>query len=294
MNKLSRILVPTDFSPACDRALGHAAALATRTGAELHVLHVQVLERDRIGWATIPNVEEIERIIADATRKNLDQAIENIQQPAVHEVLRDIKETPAILRYIEQREINLVVMGTHARKGLSRMFLGSVASGVVRGSQAPVIVIGPGEAPAPDAFRHVLAAIDFSDNSRAALQQAAKIAQQHDAELSVVHVVEPRMPTPYDIHEPIGERRERAVAALDERLQDTDLAKSPEHKEVLTGPPASEITTYAQRHDTDLIVMGTVGLSGLGRLLFGSTTARVLPNAPCAVLAHRGPVLENL
>ena len=295
MSKLSRILVPMDFSPAGERALAHAAAIAARTGAELHVLHVQELHRDMYGWAAIPDIEAVEKIIADQSRQDLDQAVAKIKPPVVHEIIRDIRAADAIVRYAEVREIDLIVMGTHARKGVVRMFMGSVATAVVRDARVSVLIVGPEHILPTDLFRRILAPVDFSESAKAAVRQASAIAGQHDAELIVLHVVEPRILMPYDgMGGTLEQPREKAAAALGQWLDKASLPKPPAEVLVTLGPPDEQIVSHAREHTVDLIVMGTVGLSGMGRLLLGSTTERVLRNAPCAVLAQRGEVHEDL
>lgn len=295
MTQVARILVPIDFPPVCDRALKQAVAIAARSGAELHVVHVQVLYWEKYGWAAIPNLEELENDVPNLCRSDLDEVVANISTPVIREVVRDVKEAPAIVHYAEAHKIDLIAMDTHARKGISRLFLGSVTSGVLHQSPASVIVVGPDFEIHEDHYRRVLAPVDFSESSIAALQQAATIASQHDAELIVLHVVDSPQAVPYaGVVESPEVFRERAVRALDDLLGATDLSKQPTRRLVVMGFPSEQITTQARELDVDLIVMGTVGASGLRRLLLGSTTERVLRDAPCAVLAHRGSVLENL
>lgn len=295
MSKLSRILAPTDFSASGIRALTHAAAIAAHTSAELYVLYVQVFNRDLYGWSAIPNIEEIEKTIGDLARQGLDKAVEGVPQAVVHETIKDTREAPAILRYAEARDIDLIVMGTHARKGASRLFLGSVTAEVLRHAPVSVLAIGPEHGLPTGSYSQVLAPVDFSDSSIAALQQASAIAKLHDAQLTVMHVVEPRVPTPYDtLVESLDEVRDRAIETMDKFLANVELPQAPQHKTVVIGPADDQIVSVAREHGADLIVMGTVGRSGLGRLLLGSTTERVLRNAPCAVLAHRGEVYENM
>lgn len=305
MSKLSRVLAPIDFAQSGSRdlardALAHATVIAARTGAELHVLHVQVLNRSLHGWTAISNVEGLEKTINELSERDLNEVIRDVPRPVVHEIVRGFKEAPAIVRYAEAHKIDLIVMGTHARTGASRMFLGSVASEVLRHSPVSVLAMGP-EHPkhvqSSDSYRRVLAPVDFSDSSHAALQQASAVARQHDAELTVIHVVEPpRLMPPYDRLDESTENElhDRAVKALDELLAKVELTHAPQQKVVVIGEADERIVSYAQEQSTDLIVMGHVGLSGLNRLLMGSTTERVLRQTPCAVLAHRGVVLDNL
>lgn len=302
MSKLSRILAPIDFVQSGSQDLAHAAlthakATAARTGAELHVLHVQVLNPNLRGWNAVPNVEGIEKAINELSERDLNEAIRDVSQPVIHEIARGFKEAPVILDYAEAHKIDLIVMGTHARKGVSRMFLGSVTAEVLRYSPVSVLAIGPEHTLSSDNYRRVLAPVDFSDSSSAALQQASAIAKQHDAELTVIHVVEPpRLMAPYNRLDQSTEKElhDHAAKALDELLAKVELTHAPQQKVVVTGEPDEAIVSYARKQSTDLIVMGHVGLSGLNRLFLGSTTERVLRQIPCAVLAHRVGVLDNL
>ena len=295
MNKIARILVPTDFALASERALAQAAAIAARSGAELHVLHVQELHRGMYRLTAMSEIEAVEKIIAEQSRQNLEKEVEKIAPPVVQTVRRDIKAGPGILSYAEEHDVDLIVMGTHARKGPVRMFIGSVAAEVLRDAEIPVLIVGPEHVLPADLYRRVLAPVDFSNSARAALQQASAIAAQHNAELIVLHVIEPRIRTPYEAANGTAEElRERARESLEEWVADTQLVKAPAQQRITLGPPDEQIVSCAREETVDLIVLGTVGLSGLSRLLLGSTTERVLRHAPCAALAHRGPVYEDI
>lgn len=136
----TRILLPTDGSETTDRALKHALDLAGRYDAELHVLYVvdaTVFAND-VETGTI--VEEFEtvgnRIVDNATQRAADAGIE----PARTAVVRGTPHE-RILEYIDENDIDLVVMGTHGRTGLDRYLLGSVTEKVVRLSDAPVLTV---------------------------------------------------------------------------------------------------------------------------------------------------------
>lgn len=295
MKKLSRILAPTDFSAGGIRALAHASAVAERTGAELHVLHVRIFNRNVYGWSAIPNVKDVERIVADQAREDMAKAIEGLSPDVVHDVVADTRAAPAILRYVDKHDIDLVVMGTHARKGISRVFLGSITAEVLRHTPTSLLAIGPEHAVPDDQYQHILAPVDFSGSATSSLQQASAIAHQHQAQLSVMHSIEPNASMAfYGLDEPSGSMRKHAEDALEKLLSETELAQTAANKRIVAGPAEDQIVAQAHEQHSDLIVMGTVGLSGLERLLVGSTTERVMRKAPCAVLAHRGVVWENL
>lgn len=283
----AKILVATDFSPTCERALKHAAALAARSGAELHVVNVQVLRSDLYGWQARPNMTEVNNIIEDAAREQMQEFVEGQGGKVVHKVMRDVQVAPAIMRYAHEMGIDFIVMGTHARKGVSRLFLGSVATEVLRVADLPVLVIGPDHPVAEKGYHKVLVAVDLAEDSTTLLQQATALADMDNLQLRVVHVCESRSVTPYYATEIMDEQRKRAEIALKELLDDTALPGKVE-SQVLVGLSEEQITASAEDFSAELIVMGSAGMSRMGRMLLGSTTDRVLRRAPCAVLAWRG------
>lgn len=136
----TRILLPTDGSETTDRALEHALDLAGRYDAELHVLYVvdaTVFAND-VETGTI--VEEFEtmgnRIVDQTSQQAADAGIE----PARTTVVRGTPHE-RILEYIDENDVDLVVMGTHGRTGLDRYLLGSVTEKIVRLSDAPVLTV---------------------------------------------------------------------------------------------------------------------------------------------------------
>ena len=137
---ITTIMVPTDFSYASDAALGYARMLAARFGASLHLLHVL----DEPGswsevYAAIPDVRD--RLTADADRRLAALAAclpANLR--ATSEVLNGAP-VPTIVRVAESRGIDLIVMGTHGRRGMGHLLLGSVAERVVRLAPCPVLTV---------------------------------------------------------------------------------------------------------------------------------------------------------
>ncbi len=293
MKSIAKILLATEFAPSCDRAREHAAALAAATGAELHVLHVQVLHGDQYGWAGIPNVREVEDALAQNAAAQMSKYVDSLGTGVIHAVERDVTAAPAILRYAEQQGIDLIVMGTHARKGLARLVLGSVVAEVVRRAPMPVLTIGPEHALNPEGYQCLLAAVDFSDVSVLALRQAAEAARLHQARLVVVHVVETRPLPPYYTDEFAEAARKRARGVLNDLIREAQLPVKAEAV-VAVGVADQQLVAMAREHDADLMVLGMTGLSMLDHLLVGSTTDRVIRKAPCPVLVQRGEPSSNI
>lgn len=134
------IIVPTDFSYASDAALGYARMLAARFGASLHLLHVV----DEPGswsevYAAIPEIQL--RLSADAARRL--EAMAACLPPPLHATSAVVcgAPVPSIVKAAESRGADLIVMGTHGRRGMGHLLLGSVAERVVRLAPCPVLTV---------------------------------------------------------------------------------------------------------------------------------------------------------
>jgi nucleotide-binding universal stress UspA family protein len=140
-------------------------------------------------------------------------------------------------------------------------------------------------------LRTVLHATDFYTHSDYAFRLACSLARDHGARLVLLHVA-----TPPPVVTPAGIITEATFDAYKEelgaalrRLQAPD-AKVPVEYRLAVGDPATEILQAAQDLQADLIVMGTHGRAGVGRLLLGSVAEQVLRHAPCPVLTVKAPV----
>lgn len=134
------ILVPTDFSYASDAALGYARMLAARFGAALHLLHVV----DEPGswsevYAALPEIQL--RLSADAAKRL--EAMAACLPPPVQATSAVVcgAPVPSIVKVAESKGADLIVMGTHGRRGMGHLLLGSVAERVVRLAPCPVLTV---------------------------------------------------------------------------------------------------------------------------------------------------------
>jgi nucleotide-binding universal stress UspA family protein len=218
--------------------------------------------------------------------ETLERGLAGVQ---VATVVTDADAAPrGVVNLARELGAQAVVLGTHGRSGLARALLGSVAEGVIRSAPCPVLAVKEGSS-VP--YRHVLAATDFSDASRAALGLAAGIARLFEARLSLAHVVEPRMAPaelvglPVQLEDPAAAAT-RAASDL-ERL--VGNLPGPVETFLRHGDPAAELAGLVAEKRPDLLVMATHGRTGLGRVLQGSVAEEVLRGAACAVLTCRTP-----
>lgn len=140
-------------------------------------------------------------------------------------------------------------------------------------------------------WKRILCAIDFSEQARHALLEAAEQARRSDADLELLHVHAPPVtdgevfPPQDDVPETGLVELERTVATW--RTEAEALARKPVRAAVLPGDAAVEIARMAAEHRVDLVVLGTHGRKGLARLVLGSVAERVVREAPCDVLVVR-------
>jgi nucleotide-binding universal stress UspA family protein len=145
-----RILVPTDFSAPSDAALECARSVATRFGASLHLLHVAEDPYRAMYSAEVyvPEIEGLREEILDIALGRLKHRVTPQDVSELHTTTAAVVGTPAssIVEYAEAQDIDLIVMGTHGRGGMSHLLMGSVAERVVRTAPCPVLIVrGPGK-----------------------------------------------------------------------------------------------------------------------------------------------------
>jgi nucleotide-binding universal stress UspA family protein len=290
---LKNILFATDFSPCSNAALPYALSVARRYGATLHAAYVKPTEPEILlaspeSWPAVAE-EEDKRIQAHLDR------LEKQFQGFPHVVLTPRGEVAdALLQIVEEHEIDMLVLGTHGRSGVRKLFIGSVAEELFRRAACPVLSVGPNVSCKPNGgipFQHIVFATDFSENSLAALPYAVSLAEEDQAQLTLLHVVEQLAAGITDL--------EGVKASLMRRLRELVPPEAEPwcHTECLLefsqqfAPPAGRILEIAGDRAANLIVLGVHpvhGKLGLVTTHLASTTAQLLTQAACPVLTVRG------
>src|SRR5262245_23151079 len=180
MIQIKNILIPTDFSDTSSAALGHASMIAERFNADLTILHVDTsteTTREEAFPALEPEMDETEK--ATESEVLLLTGMNTPKHLRVKRVLR-CNENPAeeIVRYTREHAVDLVIVGTHGRSGLSHLIMGSVAEKVVRQAHCPVITVRASEAAAKvTPYLNILVPFDFSPHAEKALLYAWSLAK---------------------------------------------------------------------------------------------------------------------
>jgi len=296
MLDLHRILYPTDFSDCAEVALRDALDLALRTGATMEALHVlpgpseydanAASQQGNIRLREVVNRQLGKLPTEERDRLTLEYSIVAGRHPG-----------PAVLVHAEERRADLIVLGTHGRRGLRHLLLGSVAEEVVRAAPCSVLAVRCDEEHRPSRCEHLLVPIDFSEHARVALGEAKHIAARYEASMTLLFVAEEHLvPTfsdtgipAFSLVQPDPEMVEQAGEALRRLDADTPGPEVPTTYEVRRGQPHDEIVEFAHVQQADLIVMARRGLTGEDHPRFlGGTTERVIRQAPCPVWTTRG------
>jgi nucleotide-binding universal stress UspA family protein len=293
--QITRILCPIDFSEFSRHALRHAIAVAGWYEASVSVLHV---------FTNVPNMDVPGVPLADPNHELLIKSMrafagETPPGVPVSLVARCASDVPReILDQAKTLMSDLIVIGSHGRSGFERLLLGSVTEKVVRKSPCPVMVVPPGAADAQGTGLihggrpRILSAIDFSDASLGALEYAMSLAEEADADLTLLHSIEVppelRQPIPVPADFNIDQCHAAAEAECLVRLRELvpPAVRIYCHVEtaVREGAAYRQVLRLAAEQTTDLIVMGVHGRGAVDLLLFGSNTARVIRAAACPVL----------
>lgn len=292
---LKKILYPTDFSRCARQAQDHALYLAGQFKAELYMLHaIVLLEDDPHNPAHhFPDPGEIHERLKTLASAKMTEALESHGKQDVRIVMeqeRGISPAEVILEYAAKKDVDLVVMGTHGRRGLGHLFLGSVAEEVVRFSPCPVLTIRERKEPGQvHMVERILAPVDFSDHAKSAVSNAKEIAATYGAKVDLLHVIEEVVhPTFYGTGATsIVELRPTIIPKSKEVMERIFReAPGPEVEaeyHVVEGRASGDIIKFAEDHRSDLIVIATHGLSSVEHLLLGSVTEKVVRQAPCPV-----------
>lgn len=270
----SRILLATDLSCRCDRALDRAALLAREWGAELLVVHVMAAEAEdmldaREGWSRFDR-----RDAAAVMRRRVAADLAELADDLPVEV-RVTTGDPAdrIIEIAEQEGCGLIVTGIARDEQLGRMFVGTTVNRLVRQSHVPVLVV---HSRARRSYRTILVATDFSETSRQAL--VTSVGLFPDAGITLVHGLDlPRATLQYEdpAEDTRALERERRAEFLDAMPIDPSV-RDTIGLSIRRGDPERVVADHATEHRADLTVIGSHGRSALFDVVIGSMTKRLL------------------
>jgi len=289
---IDSVLFATDFSPHSNAALPYALAIAHQFGARLYGAHVLSSDDYLLfapeAWPA--HVQREEQLEQDAVAR-LERQLRGVP----HQALCGVGDVWDVLcRLIGEHDIGLLVVGTHGRTGARKVFMGSIAEKIFRQADCPVLTVGPNvvhQQKSVAEFNRILLATNFGAESLAAASYAVSLAQEHQARLSLLHVLAPPQAAAYAATVDPKSSSELLLRRLQELVPpDTDLWCHPEYF-IQFGPPADRILQFSGAHGVDLIVMGVhpaYGAVSAVTHLVHSTAQHIVAHATCPVLTVRG------
>ncbi|MCC5925061.1 MAG: universal stress protein [Bacteroidetes bacterium] len=270
MKKLT-ILVPTDFSEISLKALRVAGKMATLVDGKVSVLYSFEKNRYERSDSSIETAkEDLDALVSS----HLDASVKGECLVSEH------KPVDAIIDVA--KEYDLVVMSSHGRTGISKLMLGSVTEKVVRLSKPPVLVVKNEDSLFP--LNKILVTTDFSQNAKNSYGLAAKLAELSDASIHLLYAVTYHSTEPATHLEAYVRTKEKKFRSYVERYFPS-IADRVTYEAKLTKKSAHEfITRHISDNEYNLVVMATLGRTGLDYLKMGSTTGTVIRNVDTNVI----------
>lgn len=324
----NKIMCAVDFSDSTRDILAYGVALCKEFNAKLYLVHiVDDVTTSFVDSGIVIDDEMLQRQHTSKAQELLKNLAEEVKID--HEVvISKGNSANGIQQLALKKEIDIVITASHGKSGFERLLIGSVTEKLIKILPCPLLVVRTNghDFISQDTYevklKKILVGCDFSADSKLAFDYGLSLAQEFEADLYLAHVVKPTehvdlkpadyinvLPGDYlvwgtsDYHEiqkKVTEENRDKINILRSRLEKQLQLMVPEecqiwctpHATLLFGEPYRELIKYAREYEIDMIVLGVRGHTLLEQLMVGSTTDRVIREAPCPVLAVR-PIEEQ-
>ncbi|HEX5003946.1 MAG TPA: universal stress protein [Gemmatimonadales bacterium] len=299
------IMVPLDGSAFAEQALPWAACISRASGAHLELVRVF----DPIpAWTVAAEgavvATQADPALRDAEAQYLANCAARLQEGGFERVTHQLLQgeiAEAIASHAEDNAFGLVVLATHGRGALSRLWLGSVSDALVRRLTVPVLLIRPiegGAIPRAEQFGRILVALDGSPEAESALAPALALGDPGRSELVLLRVVPPvpiagdagmtvALPMDDGLTRTLTDQAEGYLAGVAQRLRGRNVTI--DTRVVVEPGVAQAALRVAAEEGAELIALATHGARGLRRMVLGSVADKVLRGADRPVLLTRVP-----
>lgn len=290
---IKRILCPVDFSETSRVSFGYAESLARHFGATLTVQYVLETRNHECLNFTPPDwYDDFERSIYERESKRLSEFVQQVSMKDVQprQVIQWGLVPDSVLSLADADQMDLIVLGTHGRRGLDRFLLGSVTEQVIQKAHCQVMAINqnqPGrEAQASEKGKsepkRILCCVDFSENSQRTIDYALSLARAYSADLVVMNVLED-IGNPNTILDAVTMNANRLAELIPKEKPPLSLQNI-----VRIGAPDEQILAFSEEAHCDLVIVGGRGAHAINRTPLGSTVRRIIQFGHRPVLIVHG------
>lgn len=294
MKKFRKILVPLDGSELSERVVLPAVRLAEAIQAKIVLLTViaptsRTDQPDPVAQVVQTRSYEAGLYLKSVRNRFLPTTIE-VETAVLSGLAANV-----IITYAHENDVDLVVMTTHGRSGLTRWSYGRVAEKVLRRAPCPTVILRSRQELAPERIQRILVPLDGSSLAEQVLEPTQAVAGGLGAEVILLRIVESAGPFAFGHDETAVTTTEAQVAqdyldGIQQQMQESGVKTS---CQVVVGPVAEAIIDFADANQIDLIVLSSLGSSGFQIWVFGSVAERVMKAAHCATMVVRHDVDEQ-
>lgn len=291
------IMVPVDGSAFSREAVFQGLRLARKNGAHLRLVRVASIPGlvggpDRVSLENTARMSEREALLEQLYRL----AAECMANSSV-DVTATVEDGPiadALRGHALRHEVDLIVMATHARRGMARVWLGSVADTLIRETGIPVLIVRPPSLATElidgSCYKRIIVPLDGSSLAERSLPAALALAELEHAELTLLRIVPVvKSIPPAELHTATGPAHASNIDEAERYLAGARIRLADRHVRVRSAVVAAEdipraITGFAQANDGDLIAIATHGRGGIARAVLGSVADRVMSEGVLSAL----------
>ncbi|MFT5702295.1 MAG: nucleotide-binding universal stress UspA family protein [Desulforhopalus sp.] len=318
-----QIMCAVDFSESTRQILAYSVALCKEFHAKLFLVHiVDDMTTSSIDSEIAIGNEILQKRHISKAQESLEFLVKNMT--IEYEIVIDCGNAANTISQLAlKKHVDMVITASHGKSGFERLLIGSVTEKLIKIIHCPLLVIRTkghdfiSQDSPKMKLKKILVGCDFSADSKLAFDYGLSLAQEFQADLFLAHVIKPTehitlnpsdyinvLPGNYhvwgtadyfEIQQKVTEENREKMNTLHRRLEKQLHLMVPEecqawctpHATLLTGEPYRELLKYAKEYGIDMIVLGTRGHTLWEKLMVGSTTERVLREAPCPVLTVR-------
>lgn len=294
--EFKRILCATDLSDFSNQVVYYGMAMAEKFEAMLYLCHVIDMPIVSVHGTAYTFPEDYLDSLKEEAAQKLATLVEGRAVKWESLVVTGPIAT-SLSELVSEKGIDLSIAATHGRAGLKRLFLGSVTERLIRSIGCPLLTVTPTEhkfdfeTVQRSGFKNILVGCDFSPDSSSAMQYGLSLAQEFEATIHLIHVIEPiayrdkLLPGNMLDSNMKSTLYKNLVDELSDRVEEEAYNWCEIKTECLTGRPYEELVKYTEANAIDLIILGVRGHSLVESMLLGSTTDRVIRRASCPVLS---------